>query len=117
MAYSVYTEKDAESVENRDPIKPLSRYNKIRLYIDDNKNVVQESWDGLNLQESDLDKYITVKPEWQYRPDLIAERFLGSKHLYWVIAWANQMMDPFAETYPKRRLLIPDPASLYLNVQ
>ena len=41
------------------------------------------------------DIYYVVKPSEQYRPDILARRFLMDPRLYWVILSANGMKEPF----------------------
>lgn len=41
------------------------------------------------------DIYYVVKPHEQFRPDIIAKRFLMDPRLYWIILSANDMKEPF----------------------
>lgn len=108
MGYAILETDEVKYLENKDPDRPLSRYNKIRLLIDSNGNPIQETWDSIDLEELPTDRYTKVKPEWEHRPDLIALEFYGNLQLFWVIAYANEMTDPFAETYIDRQIRIPD---------
>jgi hypothetical protein len=99
-------------ISNNDPSKPLSRYNKTRLYINKDGFPVQESWE-LDYAEQLEDQWFDVTLEFSHRPDLIATVFYGSEQLYWVIAYANAMIDPVAETYTGRRLRIPNRDYVY----
>jgi len=110
-------------IDNKDQNRSLSRYNKIKLLLTKNDLLnaiesvaVQESWDPPTIPVLDSDRYVDVKPEWEHRPDLIALAMYGSEQLYWVIAYANGMTDPFAETYIRRQLRIPDRENLYYDI-
>lgn len=110
-------------IENTDINRPLSRYNKIKLLLTKQDKystiqpaAIQESWSPPNIPVLPNDRYIEVLAEWDHRPDLISDEFYGTLHLYWVIAYANGMIDPFAETYIGRRIRIPDGENLYRDV-
>jgi Base plate wedge protein 53 len=110
-------------LENREPSRPLSRYNKypILLTKQDLANEVSsvavlETWDPIDIPELPTDLYVTVDPGEEHRLDLVAYRVYGSLSLYWVIAYANKMIDPFAETVAGKILRIPDRANLFSSV-
>jgi len=120
---AILEEDEVRYIENRDPNRPLSRYNKIELLLtksDKNNDIpsypVQASWEPPTIPVLPQDRYVEVLPEWQHRPDLISLEFYGNEQLYWVIAYANEMVDPFAETYVGRRLRIPDRENLFHEV-
>lgn len=108
--------KDVEYVRNDDPAHPLSRYEKIRLYIDRNGNMVQASMDPLQVPFRDDDVYHEVLPQEDHRPDLIALRYYGSSQLYWVVASANMMTDPFADTTAGSILRLPTPEHVFQEI-
>lgn len=120
---AVLDDDQLKYVENKDPNRPLSRYNKIRLLLTKGDRlqgvdpvIVQESWEPPTIPVLPNDRYVQVLPEWENRPDIISLEFYGTEQLYWVIAFANGMTDPFAETYIGRRLRIPDRENLYHDV-
>lgn len=120
---AIIDDDEVKYIDNKQPNRPLSRYNKIRFLLTkgDKPNsidpvVIQESWDPPTIPVLPNDRYVQVLPEWENRPDLIALEFYGSEQLYWVIAYANGMTDPFAETYIGRRIRIPDRENLYHDV-
>ena len=108
--------KDVTYIENREEDRPLSRYNKIRLYVDPDANMVQESWDQPDIPERSDDVFHEVQPGEDHRPDLVAERYYNAPELYWVIAYANEMSDPFAETTAGLRIRIPNRDNLFQMV-
>lgn len=103
-------------IKNNDENRPLSRYNRIRYLLSSDSIPVQESWDSPDIPELNTDVFVKVKPEWEHRPDLISLAFYGTLRLYWVIAWANKMTDPIAETIIDKELRIPDPEFLFQSV-
>ncbi|WP_217521968.1 baseplate protein [Vibrio metschnikovii] len=67
-----------------DPILRAHYYQRVIEYID--------------LADSDLVEY-TIKPDEQYRPDLVAYRALGSSELAWLVALVCEV-DDVAEPLP-----------------
>lgn len=108
--------KDVTYIENTDPNRPLSRYNKIRLYVGKDDYVVQESWDNPEIPERNDDSWHEVGPGEDHRPDLVALLYYGSAELYWVLAAANKMIDPFAETVIGYRMRIPNRENLFATI-
>lgn len=99
--------------------QPLSRYDKLRRYITwlprlvDEEIVYErlstiESWDMDEIPLSPEDRYFEVTAEFRNRLDLISQKFYGTMHLYWVLAYVNEMIDPFAETIVGKQIRIPD---------
>ena len=103
-------------LENQEISRPLSRYNGIRTLLTDDCIPIQETWGPIDIPELDEDQFFEVTQEFSHRPDLISLKFYGTEQLYWVIAWANDMIDPFAETYRGRRLRIPDRENVFETV-
>jgi hypothetical protein len=120
---AVLEEDTVKYIENKEPNRTLSRYNKIAFLLtkrdpfsSSDPVAIQESWDPPTIPVLPNDHYVQVLPEWENRPDLISLEFYGTEQLYWVIAYVNGMTDPFAETYIGRRLRIPDRENLYHDV-
>jgi hypothetical protein len=103
-------------LDNEDINRPLSRYNKIRLLIREDNIPIQESWDKVEIPELSEDRFFQVTRPFAHRPDIISLIHYGTEQLYWVIAFANGMIDPFAETITNKRLRIPDPDNLFTSV-
>lgn len=95
-------------IESTEPHRPLSRYNGLRLLLNESRIPVLESWEMDEIAISSKDRYFEVTGEFEHRPDLVSLMFYGTEQLYWVIAWANQMTEPFAQTTVGKRLRIPD---------
>ena len=84
--------------EYQSPInyKNNSRYINLRtLYDEERKVVVHENWNPMWVKESSSDVYYTVVLETENRLDIIANEYYDSPRYWWVIALANEIMDPF----------------------
>jgi DNA-binding beta-propeller fold protein YncE len=103
-------------IDNRDPNRPLSRYNKIRLLLTEGNIPVQETWEPPDIPELPEDRFFEVSREFANRPDLISLMFYGTEQLYWVIAYANSMTEPYAQTTVNKVLRIPDRENLFQSV-
>lgn len=103
-------------LESTEPSRPLSRYNSLRLLLNDNKIPVQETWEMDEIDESPNDRYFEVTGEFEHRPDLISLMYYGTEQLYWVIAFANAMTEPFAQTKVGLRLRIPDRETVFQTI-
>lgn len=100
--------KDVTFITNPDPGRLTSRYNLIRLYVNQENRMVQETWDRLPIVEQPEDSYHEVMSYEAHRPDLVALAYYGDMNLYWVIAQANGLTDAFAETVAGLKLRIPN---------
>lgn len=105
-----------EFITSKEPNRPLSRYNKSRLLLNQDSIPILESWDPPDIPELPEDRFFEVRREHAHRPDLISLMFYGTEQLYWVIAYANQLIDPFAETVVGLKLRIPDRENLFNTV-
>lgn len=88
-----------------------SRYLKLRL-VEVNGVISQESWLPPTFPESKNDKVHQIKDHERLRLDLLADKYYGDQYLWWVIALANDIIDPFLELNDKDTpisLRIPDP--------
>ncbi len=56
--------------------------------------------------------FYKVPPKYAGRPDLIAAEVYGDAALWWVIFWANSIVDPFARPYVDEVINIIDIQSL-----
>jgi hypothetical protein len=90
-----------------------SRY-KNHQVIEVNNVASQETWNPPEIPVTAKDKYHRVSSE-KWRLDKLAYYYYGDQHLWWVIAYANGIVDPFMElddqTSPQF-LRIPDPQSV-----
>ena len=73
-----------------------SRYIGLRL-IDVNGTLSQESWVPPTFPVSDNDRVHIVKDHERLRLDILADKYYGDQYLWWVIAVANDIIDPFME--------------------
>lgn len=107
-------------VENRDELLPSSRYKNARYYrrIVDNVGLRIEPsiWQYDEIPENDNDLFTEVGSGERGRLDLIARRIYRLEELYWVIAFANDIVDPFEEIVPGMKLRCPHPDWVATNV-
>jgi len=108
--------ENTEFIENKDPNRPLSRYNKLRILLNEDDIPVLESWDPPEIPELAEDRFFEITAEFAHRLDLVSLMFYGTEQLYWVIAYANDMIDPIAETVVGVKLRIPDRENLFQTV-
>lgn len=120
---AILDQDEVTYLENRDPNRPLSRYNKIRLLLtkgDQDNSIdpvpVQESWDPPEIPELPSDTFFEVTKAEEHRLDLVSLKVYGTRHLYWIIAYANKMVDPFAESIVGKKLRIPNKENLLQTV-
>lgn len=81
---------------------------------------VDEKTDDLDLLSNQLfrepfaetDAKFVVNAQDVARPDLMAERVLGSSTLWWVLLKFNNIDDPWNELWPGQILKIPDQSSI-----
>ena len=95
-----------------------SRYRRQRL-IEVDGIVSQETWRPVDLPLSSKDKMHMVKDHERLRLDLLADQYYGDQYLWWVIAFANNIVDPFMELNNQDTpvfLRIPDPAVISQRV-
>lgn len=91
----------------------LSRYSRTRR-IDDTVNGVRyhETYNVKNIPTTNSDRYVTVDRHNENRIDVISFEMYGSSLYWWVIALANNIVDPFI--IPLGSILrIPQISSLY----
>ena len=90
----------------------VSRYAKIRR-IQDNNEIFHETYNNYKIPESSSDKYVTVNNATENRLDIISVRYYRSPIMWWVIALANNIIDPFTEIPAGTVLRIPAMTSIY----
>lgn len=118
MADNKINEEDGRTkfLEQQEITRPLSRYNGIRLLLTDDNVPVQETLDKISIPDLEEDRFFEVEQPFAHRPDLISLKFYGTEQLYWIIAYANDMVDAFAETHVGRRLRIPDRENVFESI-
>lgn len=103
-------------IENKEPSRPLSRYNGLRFLLNANRIPVQETWEMDKIEENEDDSYFEVTREFAHRPDLISLEFYGTEQLYWVIAFVNKLTEPFAQTHVGLRLRVPSRETVFQTI-
>jgi hypothetical protein len=91
--------------------KHTSRYGKYRQLVDNLDSYV-ETFNQSIIRPSEQDIYHTVLREQENRLDIIANIYYGDPSFFWVIALANELVDPFVVTTGSI-LRIPAITSLY----
>jgi len=101
----------SEEVDNRDEYVATSRYRNSRYFQRKIPGVGQriepETWMPPEIPLSDDDLYTKVRAGEEGRLDLIALRVYRLEGLWWVIAFANDIIDPFEEVTVERVLRYP----------
>lgn len=90
----------------------MSRYSPYRIIIDSNKKKYFETQNNTVIEESDKDRYVTVDNSTINRLDKIAYSCYGVASYWWIIAKANNIIDPFDVPYDTI-LRIPNINSVY----
>jgi hypothetical protein len=73
----------------------VSRYSVYRQIIDDNNNQYTETANQYTVDEESTDIYHEVQNEEENRLDIISNKYYNTPDYYWVIAMANDLVDPF----------------------
>ena len=93
-----------------------SRYRAHKV-IEVNSVGSMETWDPPTIPLSNNDKFYRITPTIGWRLDLLADYYYGDQNLWWVIAFANGIVDPFADLNtppdPPFFIRIPDPATVF----
>lgn len=94
----------AESREKFIPMEFLSpkqyknacRYKNLRRIQDpETKNIYHETWFQKIIDKSNEDQYFTVSVAEEGRLDIISNKYYSTSRFWWVIALANNIIDPF----------------------
>lgn len=75
--------------------KHVSRYGVYRQIIDNNNDAFIETVNATPVKMSDKDQYHEVLMEEENRLDIISNQYYGTPDFFWVIALANNYIDPF----------------------
>ena len=89
-----------------------SRYGKYRQIVDNLDSYV-ETFNQTKIPTSEDDIFHTVQKEQENRLDIIANIYYNDPSFFWVIAIANELVDPFV-VQTGSILRIPSLASLYV---
>lgn len=77
------------------PRDDYSRYQNCDAIIYSNGEELLESMDRIRVPRSTEDKFYTVEANHENRLDLISNEVYGTPRLWWVIAYASNIVDPF----------------------
>lgn len=72
-----------------------SRYQRLRLLQDEKGNIYHENWIKRGIEKSTGDSYYKVTMVEENRLDIISMSIYGTPRYWWVIALANDIIDPF----------------------
>lgn len=73
----------------------VSRYSFLKRLVNEDGEVYLESPNKVRIKETNRDSFFTVTKGYEYRIDLISNRFYGTPLLYWAICYMNNIYDPF----------------------
>ena len=113
-----YLEEMREEFTMRSYLKPRqyvnnSRYTKIRRLQDkETGKIYNENWIAQTIDKSSEDQFYVVTMNEEDRLDIISTSFYGTPKYWWVIAIANNIIDPFTLEIGTN-LRIPPIISLY----
>ena len=113
-----YLEEMREEFTMRSYLKPRqyvnnSRYTKIRrLQDEETGKIYNENWIAQTIDKSSEDQFYVVTMSEEDRLDIISTSFYGTPKYWWVIAIANNIIDPFTLEIGTN-LRIPPIISLY----
>ena len=73
----------------------VSRYQIYRLIMDNDGDTYVETTNRTPIKESERDKYHEVQKNEENRLDIISNKYYGTPEYFWMIALANDIVDPF----------------------
>ena len=82
------------NIDPRQFVTPSSRYLESKvIYYTENKLLSFNTYKKTNIPLSNTDKYATIGPGVEYRPDLVSQQAYGTVDFWWKILEANEMKD------------------------
>lgn len=91
-----------------------NRYALTPTILEDDKNVVYDVFVKPDIGESGADIYHTVDVSQEGRLDILAQLYYEDPSLWWMIAIANEIIDPFV-VVAGSTVRIPSVSTYYLN--
>ena len=73
----------------------FSRYRNLDRIVYEDGVEIQETPNEVNIKHTTGDQFYIVPVEHENRLDLIAYKFYNTPRLWWVVAYANKLDDPF----------------------
>lgn len=98
-------------IQNDDPKNTFSRYKNLKKVLFKDGTICQETPNPIEIPFSKNDKFHIVEHNEVGRLDIISYRYYNTSKLWWAIATASNISDPFSIKLGMR-LRIPDKASL-----
>jgi len=86
---------------------PTSRYKKTSIYKGSDNQYYYGVWKVPKIDPQPVDVYHTIATGEDLRLDAIAYKYYGNYQLWWVIAVANNILDPFTELKIGQTIRIP----------
>lgn len=94
------------------PQNRTSRYRKLNRLLDNDSNLYVETSEAVKVPKSSTDSFHIVTKKDENRLDLISWQYYGNTLLWWVIAEASDIIDPF--DVPRDTVLrIPDKSTIF----
>ena len=115
-AYLVKKQKIYESPDYQSPsyYDHLSRYKDVRTIKNkDDHRLIHETMYKYNIVESDADIIYTVSKKTKNRLDIISTMYYKTPQYWWIIAIANDIIDPLTELKEGTTIRIPPLLSIY----
>jgi len=106
--YDIERKEDIDRGEYKD-----SRYRNLQIAVDVKGNRFFTTRSLINFKSSPKDRVHEVKPGEQNRLDLIAYKYYNNPTLWWVITYANNILDPMLDVEVGDSLVIPAKSTLY----
>ena len=106
--YEIVKRKSAGDIVDR-----YSRYRNFDILVDNEGREMFETWRNLKIPKTDEDMFHEVRVKDKYRIDLIAHKYYNNQDLWWVIALANNVKDPFFDLEVGEILRIPSISALF----
>lgn len=73
-------------------------------------------WDRRELKKSDTDFTVTLQPDEDRRPDIVAYRVYGKAELQWLVLQYNTIVDIETEFTAGTEIRLPDPRRVNLDI-
>jgi len=90
-----------------------SRYTDNDVFIA-GEQLILNTFDRPRYVEAEVSPTVyTVTGDRQNRLDLISDDYYGTTNLWWLIAWANDILDPFVGITAGRLLTIPKQSEIW----
>jgi hypothetical protein len=94
-------------MEKQDVINILNK-NGIYNYF---SNITEKNNIGIPFYKSYIpqpdDEIFIITEAYEYRPDLISQKFYDTPDYWWIICIANNIIDPFSELKKEKQIIIP----------